>query len=182
MQPITTGTLAPLFQTQDIFGNSISLKKLRGKTILLSFFRNAACALCNLRIHDLIQQYPRYQKKGLVILAVFESPKENMLQYVAKQDVPFSLLADPQTLLYKLYQVENSENKIAHSMNLPETHKTVERAAQKGFALTPEEGSNFIRMPADFLIGPDGFLLKAHYSAHLTDHLPDHDIEKALKI
>ncbi|MBX7147382.1 MAG: redoxin domain-containing protein, partial [Alphaproteobacteria bacterium] len=180
MQDITNDTLAPLFKTLDIFNNPIHLENFRGKKILLSFFRNAACALCNLQIHDLIQRYPIYKAKGLEILAVFESSQENMLKYVGRQDVPFPLIADPEGVLYKLYNVENSEIKINHSMNLPKVQQRVSVAEEKGFSLIPEAESNFYRMPADFLINVEGRIIIAHYAYDLVDHLSQDEIEKIL--
>ncbi len=35
-------------------------------------------------------------------------------------------------------------------------------------------------MPADFLVGPDGRLLRVHYGKDIGDHLPLGDVEKAL--
>ena len=69
------GTIAPHFQRQDIFGTLIDLRNNEGGITLLSFFRNAACAICNLRVHQLIERYPNYQQRGLRIVAVFESKR-----------------------------------------------------------------------------------------------------------
>src|SRR5262245_18619131 len=97
---IQSGTLAPLFQAVDLFGNAVDLAAYRGKPLLLSFFRNAACALCNLRVHNLIERYATYQRAGLEMMAIFESPAASMLQYVGKQDAPFPIIADPDAQLY----------------------------------------------------------------------------------
>jgi peroxiredoxin Q/BCP len=78
--------------------------------------RNAACALCNLRVHELITHYPALSQHGLVVIAVFESPHAAMLEYVGRQDAPFPLLADPEAQLYDLYSVEASEAKLAHTI------------------------------------------------------------------
>jgi peroxiredoxin len=153
---IQEGTSAPMFQANDIFGDLIDLSGYAGRIVLLSFFRNAACAICNLRVHELIKRYPAYQRAGLTVVAVFESPRERMLEHVAKQDAPFPLIADPQAHLYDLYGVEISESKVAATMAMPETEETVKNAAAYGFPLIQEPNSNFNRMPADFLIGSDG--------------------------
>lgn len=50
-------------------------------------------------------------------------------------------------------------------------------AAKAGFSWTTQENSNFIRMPADFLIDEDFIITKAHYTSNVTDFLP---IEKIL--
>ena len=174
------GQTAPTFQTQDIFDQPVSLDSHTGKWILFSFFRNGACAICNLRIHQLIQQYPKWQHLGLEVIGVFESPAASVRQYVGRQDAPFPIISDPQAQLYDLYCVETSEAKVSTTMQMPQTEAIIQQAAQHGFALTPEEGSNFNRIPADFLIDPTGTLRIAHYAQHLTDHLPFEVIEQTI--
>ncbi len=166
------GTPAPAFQAADLFGHSVDLAAYRGKPVLLSFFRNAACAICNLRVHQLIARYPAYQQAGLELIAVFESSSAAMLQYVGKQDAPFPLIADPQAELYALYDLESSEAKVAKTMAMPATQQRIAEAAAQGFQLTQEPGSNFLRMPADFFIDPDGLVVRAHYAEYVWDHMP----------
>src|SRR5215212_3426158 len=179
---IQSGTPAPVFHAVDLFGNSVDLDAYRGTPLLLSFFRNAACALCNLRVHQLIERYADLQRAGLAIVAIFESPAESMRQYVGKQDAPFPIIADPQAQLYTLYGVESSEAKIAATMGMSATQQVIGAAAAQGFQLTEEAGSNFLRMPADFFIGADGVVLEAHYADYVWDHLPFARIEELLGI
>jgi len=171
------GTTAPTFRAEDTFGNTIDLQSYRGRSVLLSFYRNAACALCNLRVHELIQKFPAYQLAGLDVVAVFEAPRENLLQYVGKQDAPFPIIGDPQGRLYDLYGVEVSEAKVAASMAAPEGQARVQAAAAAGFELIREEGSNFYRIPADFLIDGDGILRRAYYAELVGQHLPFTEID-----
>ncbi|HET9223812.1 MAG TPA: redoxin domain-containing protein [Roseiflexaceae bacterium] len=177
---IQAGDLAPTFHVEDVFGDSISLDEYAGKRLLLSFYRNSACAICNLRVHQLIQRYPAYRHGGLELLAVFESPRQNILENVGRQDVPFPIIADPPAQLYALYDVEVSEDKVAKTMSMPETQATIRAAAERGFVLTREEGSNFNRMPAEFLIGPGLTVEIAHYADYVMDHLPFEVIERFL--
>ena len=179
---IQPGTLAPHFHTVDIFGNHVDLATYRGNSLLLSFFRNAACAMCNLRVHSLIQRFSDYQRAGLETVAIFESPAEAMLRHVGKQDAPFPLIADPNAHLYALYGVENSEAKIAATMAMDATQQRIGEAAAQGFPLTKEEGSNFLRMPADFFIGVDGRVVDAHYANYVWDHMPFSRIEELLGV
>ena len=162
---LMVGMTAPIFQSVDLFDQPINLEDYKGRWLLLSFYRFSACALCNLRIHQLITAFPDYQQKGLEMLAIFESPKANLLQYVGKQDAPFPLIGDPKARIYDLYGLETSEEKIKATMDDPNTMDRVKAAAAAGFALTKEEGSNFNRMPADFLIDPDGIIRSAVPSA-----------------
>jgi thioredoxin-dependent peroxiredoxin len=174
------GSPAPPFEVEDVWGNPIRLRDFAGQPVLLSFLRNAACAVCNLRVHQLIERYPSYQRVGLAIVAVFESPPERVRAQVGRQDVPFSLVADPRARLYDRYGVETSAAKVAATMVRPETDAIVDAAAALGFPLVREEDSNFFRIPADFLLGPDLVVVRAHYAAYVTDHLPLDAVEAFL--
>ncbi len=177
---LTVGSTAPDFRIEATTGEMIDLKDYRGKSVLLSFFRNGACALCNLRVHQLIENYPTYHARGLEMLAVFESPRSSILEYVGKQDAPFPIIADPTATLYQLYGVEVSEEKVNETMADPFGQQRIHEAAEHGFKLTPEAGSNFYRMPADFLIGSDGNILESFYSDLIGQHLAFEAIERHL--
>lgn len=177
---IAPGMRAPAFQTEDVFGRQVTLEQFAGSPLLLSFYRNGWCALCNLRMHALIERFPTYQRQGMMAVAVFESPRERILESVGKQDAPFPIIADPDGELYTRYGVEVSEAKVQASAENPAVAEAVKEAAANGFVLTPEDGSNFLRMPADFLIAPDQTIVEAKYADYVTDHLPFAVIEQYL--
>lgn len=183
---LQAGDAAPLFEATDIFGERIDLRAYEGKPVLLSFLRNGGCALCNLRIHQLIQRYPELHGRGVEILAVFESPVASIRQHVtSRQDVPFSLIADPTASLYGLYGVEVSEEKTQASkarVDAPEMRQKIQAAAAIGYELAHEEGSNFQRIPADFLIGPDQRIQVVFYAELIGEHLSFAAIEDALGV
>ncbi|GCE21577.1 redoxin domain-containing protein [Dictyobacter kobayashii] len=176
--------VAPQFEAEDIFGARIDLRAYEGKPVLLTFLRNGACAICNLRVHQLIQRYPELHARGLEFLAVFESPVSSILQYVtSRQEVPFPIIADPTARLYDLYGVEVSQEKTQASMarvETPEFQRMIQDAAAIGYQLLHEKGANFERLPADFLIGPDQCIQLAFYSDLIGDHLPLAEVEDAL--
>jgi peroxiredoxin Q/BCP len=169
---IQSGRTAPNFEVEDMFGKSVSLQSYAQRKVLLAFFRNSACALCNLRVHQLIQHYADWSQKGLEIIAVFESPLENMAPYVGQREAPFPIIPDPQGKLYELYGIEASEEKIQRMMSRPETKQVILNAEEQGFPLIKEEGSNFYRLPAEFLIGPELVIQQAYYSDVVYEHLP----------
>ena len=51
----------------------------------------------------------------------------------------------------------------------------------KGYLPTKIDG-NVERMPADFLIGPEGVVLKAYYGSYPADHLPFAEIERLIEL
>jgi peroxiredoxin Q/BCP len=164
--------VAPDFTLPATNGKMFNLSDYAGNRILLSFFRNGACALCNLRVQELINNHASLTKAGIKVIAVFESSVEDMLPYVARQEPPFLLLADPKGLIYEQYRVEISEEKIAKVMTENLAQEKIEEAMEKGFALTLQAGSNFHRLPAEFMIGKDFRIEKAHYTNFIIDHLP----------
>lgn len=166
------GMVAPTFRTVDFQGNPVSLESYRGNKVLLAFFRNSACALCNLRVHHFIGRHPEWQQKGMRVIAIFESPEESMRTYVGAQQALFPLVADPKAHLYDLYGVETSEEKVKLTLADANTKSFAAAAEAAGFPLTPEEGSNFNRIPAEFLIDERGMVRLAHYGRIVTDHLP----------
>jgi len=166
----TPSTPAPDFTTDLIDGTSLRLSDFRGKKILLAFFRNGACAMCNLRVHELIEALPGLH--GLQVVAVFESPAADMIPYVGRQQPPFPLVADPEGVLYTLYGLESSEEKINAVIQSGVAHARTEEAARHGFPLQRQENANFFRLPAEFLIDEDFRLAEVHYSDQVIDHLP----------
>ena len=179
---LTAGSPAPEFDAVDLFDQPVTLTSYRGRPVLLSFFRNAACALCNLRVRQLIQRFPALQAQGLEVVVVFESSADALRQYVGRQDAPFPIVADPTAALYDLYQVESSEEKVATTMAMAATAAVIGEAADNGFELVPEADANFLRMPADFFIDRDGTIRKAHYADFVWDHLPFETVEALLGI
>lgn len=165
---IELGQQAPDFEVYDIYGARYSLESLRGKNILLSFFRDATCPFCNLRVYELTKKYPDLAKKGLVMLAFFNSPKDRIVRFVGKKSRPFPLIADPEKSVYDLYSVQSSLLGLLISMftRMPRMIK----AMMLGF--TPSMRGDMTQMPADFLIGPDLKVKGIYYGKDIADHIP----------
>jgi thioredoxin-dependent peroxiredoxin len=170
-QRLVVGDIAPAFCIKDIDGNTVDLSALRGQPVLLSFFRNSACALCNLRVHEMIGRFDEWTAHGLRILTVFESPAESIREYVGQQRPPFPIIADPGEALYNLYHVEVSEEKLTATMIHIDTPQRIAEASAQGFQLIQQPESNFNRIPADFLIGTDGSIHSTYYAERVGEHL-----------
>jgi peroxiredoxin len=164
---IKPGATAKPFHVEDVHGQSIALQDYAGKKLLLAFFRHAACPLCNLRVHQLIQFYPMLQANGVEILAFFESPKDKILQYVGKQDAPFSIVADPKLNIYKQYGVESSV--LGMLRGLFRLADFSEAANKELMFFNPH--NDIALLPADFLINPDLTIHTAYYGRDIGDHL-----------
>lgn len=161
------GSLTPDLHTSDFLDEAVDLVLLRGRPVLLSFYRYASCPVCNLRVHSIIESFPQWSEQGLAVVGVFQSTKESIAQYVGRQDAPFPIVPDPDMVLYKRFGVESkwrglmSINVIAAAI----------QAFGKGFLPGKVEGPMH-RTPADFLIDARGRIAVAHYGQDIDDHIP----------
>lgn len=173
------GEIAPHFLKRDLLGHDINLHDYAGRWLLLSFYRYASCPLCNLRIHELSLRCTAWQTQGLEMLAVFQSPAEKLRQYVGKQQALFPLLPDPEQRLYALYGVKCSWAGFlkAWATRLPEISRSI---VGRGFLPGSVEGG-IHRIPADFVIDPQGRVAVAYYGQDIGDHLPVERIDHLLQ-
>jgi peroxiredoxin len=166
---------APAFTAPTVQGETVTLEQFAGKPLLLKFHRYAACPMCNLKLHEFAHHFPALHERGLEAVAFFHSPLKQIQAHAGKQRYPFALAADPQFKVYRRYGVQTSWPRLGLSMLLPSFYGDCLRAMRHGF-WGGMPAWQLAKMPADFLIGPDGRILLAHYGGHIGDHLSIHDI------
>jgi len=166
------------FSTVDVDGRPVSLEQFRGRPLLLMFFRYASCPMCNLRLHDFAKGHARLQARGLSAVAFFHSSAQAIKRNAGRRNYPFPLVPDPDQESYRAFGVETSWAGLLKSMLLPSFYRDWIRSMRHGFWGGAD--LQMAKMPADFLIGPDGRLLLAHYGKDIGDHLSVADIERAL--
>ena len=167
------GDNAPNFSAVTTGEKKITLEELKGKKILLSFYRYASCPLCNLRIQELISYQAQLESGGFEIIAVFQSSSERIKSYVEKDPVPFKIIPDPDLALYKKYGLEGSWLGLFKAILKPSKFF---KAKALGFSPGPVDGP-VNRLPGDFIIDEKGKLLECHYGKDIGDHL---SIEKII--
>ncbi|MFC2105949.1 peroxiredoxin-like family protein [Candidatus Bipolaricaulota bacterium] len=174
---LATGDLAPPFEATALDARHVALDDCRGRKLLLSFFRYGACPLCNLRMSFLIDAFPRWQVRGLDVVAVFESPAERLLETVARQPIPFPVIPDPDRTLYQEYGMTASWlGFLRGALRICAARD----AFQRGFHPGKGEGA-IAQLPAEFLIGPDLTIECAYYGNDIGDHLPLSEIDAWLQ-
>ncbi|MCB1673424.1 MAG: redoxin domain-containing protein [Pseudomonadales bacterium] len=173
---LTQGQSAPHFSSHDLYDMPLNLQQLQGKKVLLSFYRYASCPFCNLRFHAIAQKQAQWQAKGLISVAVFQSPKQSILEYAGKEPSPISIIPDPKRALYRLYGVEGSWKAfVTGAMQL----STFAQALKKGHLPGKVEGEMNM-VPADFVLDEQGKILIAYYGKYISDHLDIAEIERLL--
>lgn len=164
---LSPGAQAPAFTLPDLHGNPVSLAQFRGRRLLLSFYRYASCPFCNLRVHQLSQRAPEWQARGLDLVAVFQSPRESILEHAGSEPRPFAILPDPDRGLYRAYGVEGSWGGfLKGGLQVGK----LASALKEGFLPGKMEG-DINMVPADFLIDEEGRVAVAYYGHDISDHL-----------
>jgi len=150
-----------------IDGTVFELEQMQGRRYMLSFFRFASCPFCNLRVHELVKRYSEFGN-DFGIVAIFDSPLENLKKHVDGHHAPFPVLADESNTYYREYAIEHSLFGVLKGMLL--RMPTLIRGMLQGYVPTTIQGS-ITTMPADFLIDEEGVIQHAHYGRDEGDHL-----------
>jgi peroxiredoxin Q/BCP len=166
------GQNAPSFVAIDIWGNTINLAQIEKRKILLSFFRYAECAVCQLRISEIMREKNKFKEQNIEVIVIFQSPAESLkLNIVDKIHFDFTVIADPERILYELYSVKPSWAKMLKTMNLNGIKRVFE-SIKAGFKPGGKVEGQFHQIPADFIIDHNKIILVAKYGNNVVDHIP----------
>ncbi|MDH5633465.1 MAG: peroxiredoxin family protein [Gammaproteobacteria bacterium] len=174
---VKAGEMARNFSLPDISGDPIQLSDYQGRNVLLSFFRDASCPFCNLRLYELTRKHAEYRSHGLEIIAVFNSSVDVVERYLGKRERPFPLLADVDREIFRLYGVESSWGMLMKGMF---NFSRMFSAFSKGFM--PAAGAFKPLMPADFLIDETGLVRVSYYSRNAANHISLKMVEKFITV
>jgi thioredoxin-dependent peroxiredoxin len=169
---------APVFSIKDVNGSVVNLADYKGKKVMLTFYRNVGCPVCNVRFHELQEQSDYFKSKGMVLLAIYESTADNMKQYLDGESVYATMIPNPEQNLYELYDIDRSMGKMMKGMFHGAMGKM--KKGKKLFKHKIEQDGNSNRIGADFLIDEKGNVLTAYYGKYVGDHLPINDIKSFL--
>lgn len=167
---INVNDTAPDFISKDVNGNTVNLSAFKGKKVLLTFYRNVGCPVCNLRFHELSQHDSFFKANNVILIAVYESNSENMLTYLADEEVYPHMIPDSSLQLYTLYDLERSTGKVLKSMFKGAMGKM--KKGKKLFKTEIKQDGNANRIGAEFLIDENGIVSIAHYGSYIGDDLP----------
>jgi peroxiredoxin len=175
---ITASQQAPSFTVKDVNNVQVNLAGLKGKKVLLSFYRNVGCPICNLRFHELQEQAAYFKEKNVIVLAVYESSQENMKKYLQGETPYAVMIPNSDQSLYELYMIDNSMGKMMKGMFHGAMGKMKE--GKKLFIQKIKQDGNTGRIGADFLINENGIVQKAYYGKFVGDHLALTEIKNLL--
>ncbi len=107
---LAIGDQAPDFSLSDEGGKTVSLKSLKGKPVVLYFYPKDDTPGCTKEACDFRDSRKRLQQAGAVVLGVSLDGAESHRKFIAKFDLPFSLLCDEDASVSKAYGVYKLKN------------------------------------------------------------------------
>lgn len=102
---VTLGQKAPDFKLPDQNGVDQKLSNYIGKWLLIYFYPKDATPGCTTEACGLRDSFPDFKKLDLTILGISKDSINSHKKFVEKYNLPFTLLADTDATVAKLYDV-----------------------------------------------------------------------------
>lgn len=170
MPRIEVGNPAPVINLPSIDGSTFDLQAMKGKRVILTFFRFDSCPFCNIRIHQLSKRWKDFPS-DTVMVGIFDANIDVLTRRINKKhDVPFTIVADES---YDTY-TQNGVYKSLFRVLLAPLRRplTMLHAMARGYVPLTLSMKKMSTIPVDILIDENGQVVKAHYCKDTVDHIP----------
>jgi thioredoxin-dependent peroxiredoxin len=102
---LNEGTSAPNFTTRDANGETVRLKDLRGKKVVLYFYPKDDTPGCTKEACSFRDAFSDFKKRGIEILGISVDSEASHKKFTAKYKLPFTLLVDSDHAIADSYGV-----------------------------------------------------------------------------
>lgn len=102
---INEGDKAPDFSTTDNTGKSVKLSDYRGKKVVLYFYPRDNTPGCTKEACSFRDEFKALRSRGAQILGISPDTVASHQKFIAKYDLPFTLLTDEDRAIAKAYGV-----------------------------------------------------------------------------
>ncbi|MDG3005590.1 thioredoxin-dependent thiol peroxidase [Paludisphaera mucosa] len=99
------GTPAPDFTLPDQDGKETTLARLKGSPVVLYFYPKDDTSGCTKQACGFRDGFPAFEAAGATVLGVSPDSSASHAKFVAKYDLPFTLLADVEKVVCAAYGV-----------------------------------------------------------------------------
>jgi len=120
------------FTLTGLHGKQWTLKDLRGHVVLVNFWATW-CPPCRKEMPDLDALYRRFQKDGLVILAISDEQSATVRAFIAEHKVSYPILLDPGRKVNELFQVEGIPKSFVYNREGKLAAEAIDMRTQKQF-------------------------------------------------
>ncbi|HEY8512900.1 MAG TPA: thioredoxin-dependent thiol peroxidase [Cyclobacteriaceae bacterium] len=103
MKELKAGDKAPDFTATDQDGKTVKLSSLRGQKVVLYFYPRDMTPGCTAEACNLRDNYKALTKAGYEVLGISTDTEQSHQKFIAKERLPFRLLADVDKKVHNLY-------------------------------------------------------------------------------
>lgn len=105
MTTLQPGDKAPDVMVKDQNGNDVTLNSLNGRRIILFFYPKDNSSGCTVEAKNLRDGMAELGAQGFEVIGVSPDSEKSHLNFIAKQELPFTLLADTDHAMAEAYGV-----------------------------------------------------------------------------
>ena len=102
---LATGDKAPAFKANNQNGETIALKDLKGKKLVVYFYPADDTPTCTKQACNLRDNYAQLLKAGINLIGISPDDEKQHKKFENKYQLPFSLLADVDTKIAQAFGV-----------------------------------------------------------------------------
>ena len=100
---LVLGDKMPTFSVADQNGNMVTDQQLLGKKTIIYFYPKDSTPGCTAEACNLRDNYGRMLAEGYQVLGVSKDSQNSHLNFIAKYELPFTLLSDPSTEMLQAF-------------------------------------------------------------------------------
>lgn len=168
------GSAAPAFSLPNAQGEAVASDTLWAEgPVVVSFYRGGWCPYCNVELRALQQRLPEIEALGARLVAITPETPDNALSTQEKNEIGFDVLSDDGNEVASAFGL---------TFRLPDAVNDIYKG-QFGIDLEAYNGesSRTLAIPATFVIGKGGEVLKAFVDADYSRRAEPDQIIDALK-
>lgn len=103
MSKLKAGIKAPDFSITNQHGDLVSLKQFIGKKVVLFFYPQDNTPTCTEEACNLRDHFKVLSNQGFVVLGISPDKEKKHQNFIAKHQLPYDLLCDPEKIVHQLY-------------------------------------------------------------------------------
>ncbi|NNE65052.1 MAG: thioredoxin-dependent thiol peroxidase [Pyrinomonadaceae bacterium] len=107
---VKEGNKAPAFTAKDQEGNKVKLSDYKGEKVVLYFYPRDMTPGCTKQACSLRDGFSELKKNNIVVLGVSTDDEKSHQKFIAKHELPFTLIADTDHKVSEKYGVWVEKN------------------------------------------------------------------------
>ncbi|WP_331774517.1 peroxiredoxin-like family protein [Sulfurospirillum sp. 1612] len=171
---LTVGARAKAFTLPNAVGNLVSLDDVLDKNdfAIVSFYRGAWCAYCNLELKALQERNDEFKALGAQLIAISPQTPDASLSTQEKHNLQFEVLSDAQNTVAKSYGLVFS---------LAQELRPIYLSFGIDIPASNEEESYELPMPATYVINKEKTIIFSYVNEDYTKRCEPQDIIDIIK-